>query len=248
PRRLRCSRSLHRHGCSGQPAMGGALMAFDPTSAVLDDDAAPAPRSFDPATAIMDEDADQGVLGTLWEGTKSAGRALGATANTYMGNAEGVIDKAATQREAPKDYRLEGFHEDFRKNVEAAGEDPGVLDSIGAVGKAVIDNPAGAGLAVVEQLPNSVPTLAGGYAGLKAGAAVGGVVGGPIGAGFGGIIGGLAGMFLGNASIETGHKAMAAADDGDYTREEMAQVKREGAVKGGVITAVDAATLGVGGK
>ncbi len=223
-------------------------MAFDPTSAVLDDDAAPASSSFDPSTAIMDEDADQGVLGTLWEGTKSAGRALGATANTYTGNAEGVINKAATQQEAPKDYRLEGFHEDFRKNVEAAGEDPGVLDSIGAVGKAVIDNPAGAGLAVVEQLPNSVPTLAGGYAGLKGGAALGGMVGGPLGATVGGVIGGLAGMFLGNASIETGHKAMAAADDGDYTPEEMAQVKREGAVKGGVITAVDAATLGVGGK
>ncbi len=189
-----------------------------------------------------------GVLGTLWEGTKSAGRAIESSVDTYTGNGASVVESAQAQQKAPKNEKLEKFYSDVETNVASKGEDPGLLDSIGAVGSAVIDNPAGAGLAVVEQLPNSVPTLAGGYAGLKAGAAVGGVVGGPVGAGFGGIIGGLAGMFLGNASIETGHKAMAAADDGDYTPEEMAQVKREGAVKGGVITAVDAATLGVGGK
>lgn len=195
-----------------------------------------------------------GVLDTLKEGAKSAGRALGATVNTYTGNGEAVVEKATAQREAPKDERLANFYSDVEKNTAESGEDPGLLDAIGNVGKAVWDNPAGAGLAVLEQLPNSVPTLAGGWAGMKAGAAAGGAIGtaaGGVGAGpgalVGGIIGGLAGMFLGNTAIETGHKAMAAADDGQYTPEEMSQVKREGAVKGGVITGVDAITLGLGG-
>ncbi len=230
-------------------------MAFDPTSAFLDDDTQPAAKgAFDPSTAAFDAstatedfEADQGVLGTLKEGTKSAARAIGSTANTYTGNADGVVDKAKAQQKAPKDYRLDNFYRDVEENTKASGEDPGLLDAIGNVGKAVWDSPAGAGLAMLEQLPNSVPTLAGGYAGMKGGAALGAVAGGPVGAGIGGVIGGLAGMFLGNAAIETGHKAMSAADDDQYTPEEMSQVKREGAIKGGVITGVDAVTLGLGG-
>lgn len=230
-------------------------MAFDPTSAFLDDDTQPAAKgAFDPSTAAFDAstatedfEADQGVLGTLKEGTKSAARAIGSTANTYTGNADGVVEKAKAQQEAPKDYRLDNFYRDVEENTKASGEDPGLLDAIGNVGKAVWDSPAGAGLAVLEQLPNSVPTLAGGFAGMKAGAALGTMAGGPVGAGIGGVVGGLAGMFLGNVAIETGHKAMAAADDGQYTPEAMSQVKREGAIKGGVITGVDAVTLGIGG-
>jgi len=189
-----------------------------------------------------------GVIDTLKEGTKSAGRAIGSAVNTYTGNADAVVEKAAAQQEAPKDERLANFYSDVEKNSADDSEDAGVLDAVGNVGKAIWDNPAGAGLAVVEQIPNSVPTLAGGFAGMKGGAALGTAVGGPVGAAVGGIAGGLAGMFLGNTAIETGHKAMAAADDGEYTPEEMDQVKREGAIKGGVITGVDALTLGAGGR
>lgn len=189
-----------------------------------------------------------GVFGTLKEGAKSAGRAIGATVNTYTGNADAVVEKAESQQYAPKNEKLQNFYSDVEKNSADDGEDAGVLDAVGNVGKAIWDNPAGAGLAVVEQIPNSVPTLAGGFAGMKGGAALGTAVGGPVGAAVGGVVGGLAGMFIGNTAIETGHKAMAAADDGEYTPEEMDQVKREGAIKGGVITGVDAITLGVGGK
>ncbi|HEY6612774.1 MAG TPA: PLxRFG domain-containing protein [Pseudomonas sp.] len=251
-------------------------MAFDPTTAVPEDELAlyadekpaekqaagglPKRKPFNPATAQETPEAVQGVGGTLWQGLKSASRAIGATVDTYTGDEQGTVEKAQTQQEAPKDYRLQGFYDDVQRNTEATkaslpeGEDVGVLDAIGNVGKAVIDNPGGAGLAMVEQLPNSAPALAGGWAGMKAGAAGGAAlgsvvpgVGTAIGGAVGGVVGGLAGMFLGNAAIETGHKAMEAAGDGSYTSEEQSQVAREGAVKGGVITAVDAVTLGLGG-
>ncbi len=197
----------------------------------------------------------EGITDTLWEGTKSAGRAIGATVDAYTGDNQGIVDKAAAQQAAPKDSRVEKFHQDFAQRTEALGEDPGVLDTIGEGLGAVWDNPAGAGLAIVEQLPNAVPTLAGGWAGMKGGAAAGAVAGAPfagVGAGpgavIGGVVGGLAGMFLGNAAIETGHKAMGMADDGEVTDEERGQAIEEGALKGAVITGVDALTLGVGGK
>lgn len=238
-------------------------MAFDPTNAILDEEEQPAAaglglkrKPFNPANAVEDADAQQGIGGTLWQGTKSAARAIGATANTYSGNGDAVVEKAQAQQQAPKDYRLENFYADVQRNKEDDAEDAGLWDGIKNVGGAIIDNPAGAGLAIVEQLPNAAPTLAGGLAGFKGGSLAGGAIGSAVlpgpgtaaGAVVGGVIGGLTGMFIGNTAIETGHKAMAAADDGQFTADEMGQVKREGAIKGGVITAIDGLTLGLGGK
>ena len=62
-------------------------MAFDPTSAFLDEDDTqpattgafdPSTAGFDASTASEDFESDQGVLGTLKQGTKSAARAIGA--------------------------------------------------------------------------------------------------------------------------------------------------------------------------
>lgn len=237
-------------------------MAFDPATAYLADSEPPAKtglptkEKFDPSTAVLDEEADLGLGGTLIEGAKSAGRAIGATVNAYSGDNQGIVDKAEAQQQAPKDYRLDKFYGDFADRTAALGDDPGVLETIGAGAGAIWDNPAGAGLAVVEQLPNAVPALAGGFAGMKAGAAGGAALGtvvapGPgtaVGGAVGGVVGGLAGMFLGNAAIETGHKAMGMADDGAVTDAERSQAISEGAIKGGVITGVDALTLGAGGK
>ncbi|SFI68587.1 hypothetical protein SAMN05216206_2744 [Pseudomonas guineae] len=243
-------------------------MAFDPTGAMLDDEqpsapglglrkkpAEPSTAAFNPAGAMLDEKAEQGVTGTLWQGAKSAARALDSATSTYTGTGDAVVDNAQAQQEAPKDYRLENFYADVQRNKEDDAEDAGLWDGIKNVGGAIADNPAGAGLAIVEQLPNSVPTLAGGYAGFKGGALAGGALGSVVpvlgttaGAAVGGVIGGLTGMFIGNTAIETGHKAMAAADDGQFTTDEMGQVQREGAIKGGVITAIDGLTLGLGGK
>lgn len=193
----------------------------------------------------------EGVVDTLKEGVKSTGRAVGAAVNTYTGNGQGIADKALAQQQAPKDPRLQKFMQDYSERTAALGDDPGVLETIGQGFGAVADNPAGAGLAVVEQLPNAAVALAGMKAGAAAGGALGSAaagIGAVPGAAAGGIIGGIAGMFLGNAALETGHKAMGFADDGEVTPEEMGQAKSEGAIKGGVITGIDALTLGIGGK
>lgn len=230
--------------------------------ASLYDDLYSAPATVESAkTSLLDdlglEPAEGlGITGTLKEGAKSAGRAIGAAANAYTGDNQGIVDKAEAQQQAPKDYRLDKFYGDFADRTAALGDNPGVLETIGEGAGAIWDNPAGAGLAVVEQLPNAMPALAGGFAGMKAGAAGGAALGsvvapGPgtaVGGAVGGVVGGLAGMFLGNTAIETGHKAMAMADDGAVTDAERSQAISEGAIKGGVITGVDALTLGAGGK
>ena len=196
-----------------------------------------------------------GIVDTVVEGAKNTGRAIASTVDAYTGNTQGVADRAAEQAQAPRDPRLEQFQADYADRTAALGEDPGLLPTIGQGIGAIVDNPAGAGLAVLEQLPNAAAVLGGGWAGLKGGAAIGAGIGSVFpgvgtaaGGTVGGVIGGLAGMFLGNAALETGNKAMAAADDGEVTPEELAQARREGAIKGGVITGVDALTLGIGGK
>ncbi|KJU80975.1 hypothetical protein N619_00995 [Ectopseudomonas oleovorans] len=196
-----------------------------------------------------------GIVDTVVEGAKNTGRAIASTVDAYTGNTQGVADRAAEQAQAPRDPRLEQFQADYADRTAALGEDPGLLPTIGQGIGAIVDNPAGAGLAVLEQLPNAAAVLGGGWAGMKGGAAIGAGIGSVVpgvgtaaGGTVGGVIGGLAGMFLGNAALETGSKAMAAADDGEVTQEELAQARREGAIKGGVITGVDALTLGVGGK
>lgn len=242
-------------------------MPFDPTTAEPFEESLSQPAglgvptkrrtasAFDPSSAIEDEGANQGVMGTLKEGAKSAGRAIGATANTYLGDEQAVVESAQLQQEAPKAQELQDFYSDVQTNKADDSEDAGVWEGIKNVGGAVIDSPKGAGLAVVEQLPNAVPALAGGWAGMKAGTAAGGAIGTVVpgvgnvaGATVGGVVGGLAGMFLGNAAIETGHKAMPAAEDGTFGADEQAQVQREGAIKGAVITGIDGLTLGLGGK
>lgn len=197
----------------------------------------------------------EGIGDTLIEGAKSTGRALGSAVRTYTGNGQGIADNALEQQQAPRDERLVKFQQDFADRTGGLGDDPGLLDTIGEGIGAIADNPAGAGLAVLEQLPNAAVSLGAGWAGLKAGGVAGAGIGSVVpgvgtvaGGAVGGLLGGLAGMFLGNAALETGNKAMGLADDGEVTPEEMAQARSEGAIKGGVITGIDALTLGVGGK
>lgn len=124
----------------------------------------------------------------------------------------------------------------IEKRKKALGEDPGWLDSIGTVGGAAMSNPRGAGLLLAEQLPNSAAALGSGAAGAAAGS-----VFGPAGT----LIGGIAGLFGANTALETGGKAIEAAGDGSFSPAEQSRVLKEGAIKGGVITGIDAATLGL---
>mgnify|MGYP006355983509 FL=1 len=202
---------------------------------------APAAKKL-PSKGILSD-----VGGAFVEGAKSAGRAIAGTANIYAGDESALVEKAQAQEsaQAQKPAALTAFNQAVTERVKPLGDDPGLLDSVKAIGGAVVDQPKGAGLAVVEQLPNAAPAIAGGMAGMKAGAALGTAIMPGVGTTIGAIGGGLAGMFLGNTAIETGYKGIEAAQDGAVTQDEMSRVKKEGAVKAGVITGVDALTLGL---
>lgn len=177
-----------------------------------------------------------GLMGTIREGAKGTLRALGATADTMQGDAVGVVTAAQEQAAAPKDPDLERFYAHIEERKQALGEDPSLWEGIKAVGGAAIDNPRGFGLMVAEQLPNSGVALGAGAAGALAGSFAG-----PAGA----VVGGLAGLAGANIGLETGNKALEAGQDGIFTPDEQSRVRREGLVKGSVITGIDAATLGV---
>lgn len=181
-------------------------------------------------------DKPLGLMGTIREGAKGTLRSLGATVDTAQGDAEGVVKAAQDQAAAPKDPDLEKFYAHIDEQKKALGENPSLWEGIKAVGSAAVDNPRGFGLMVAEQLPNSAAALGAGAAGALAGS-----LAGPAGT----VIGGLAGLASANIGLETGSKALEAAQDGAYTPEEQSRARREGLVKGGVITGVDAATLGV---
>lgn len=176
-----------------------------------------------------------GLMGTIREGAKGSLRALGATVDTMQGDAQGVVQAAQEQADAPKDPDLERFYAHIDEQKKALGENPSLFESIGAVGGAAIRNPRGFGLMIAEQLPNS---------GVALGAAGAGALAGSFAGPFGAAVGGLAGLATANIGLETGSKALEAAADKEFTPEEQSRVRREGLVKGGVITGVDAVTLG----
>lgn len=196
------------------------------------------------------------LVDSVYEGGKSAFRAIGAAGNTASGDLKAVDQYAAAQKAASTAGPL--AKQDLMSEIERrkkADTDPGVISAVQNVGGAMLDNPRGSAQFIAEQLPNSAVALGAGLAGAKAGAAGGAVVGSafPVvgtaaGAAVGGVAGFLGGMFLGNSVLETGNKAMEKAQDGGMTEDKRMEALKEGAIKGGVITAVDAATLGIGGK
>lgn len=192
---------------------------------------------------IADVVADLGV--SVYEGAKSTARMVGAAGNTVSGDLADVEDYAlrqqAAQEKRPEAVKALNAEIERRKQANPNG---GVLDAVRDVGGAMIDNPEGSVQFVAEQAPNSAVALGAGLAGAKLGA-VGGSVFGPVGTAVGGIGGFLGGMFLGNTALETGGKAIEKAEGG-FTEAERGEAIKEGAIKGGVITAVDAATLGLG--
>ncbi|MDY0190711.1 MAG: LPD38 domain-containing protein [Desulfuromonas sp.] len=216
------------------------------------------PESVSPGVFDDLKPEDKGFTGALIDGAKSTGRAISSTYNTYTGDGQAVVDNSKEQELANEDKSqdIKNFQSDFAANTGVGTDDEvGLWGAIKGTGKAIIDNPRGAALSVVEQFPNSVPTLAAGWAGAKGGAMAGGAVGsafGGVGAGPGALIGGAAGfaggMFLGNTLTETGHKAQEYAADGEFTPDEQSAAMTEGAKKAGAITAVDALTFGIGGK
>lgn len=192
---------------------------------------------------ITDVLSDAGTA--VWEGAKSTARSMGAAGNTFSGDLADVEDYALRQQLAQekRPEAVKALTAEIERRKQA-NPDGGVVDAIRDVGGAMIDNPEGSAQFVIEQAPNSAVALGAGWAGAKLGAAGGSLLG-PVGAVVGGVGGFLGGMFLGNTLLETGGKSIEKAEGG-FTEAERGEAIKEGAVKGGVITAVDAATLGAG--
>lgn len=191
-------------------------------------------------------DAIKDMGSALWQGAKSTARSVGATGSAYIGNLSDVELAAEAQKSdvANNPAALQSLQEEIARR-KAANPNAGILDAAADVIGAALQNKEGTAQMVANQAPNSVVALGGAWAGGKAGAAVGSAFG-PAGTVVGGVLGGLAGMFLGNAAMETGGKAIEKAEGG-FTPQERTEAIEEGAVKAGVITAVDAATFKLGG-
>lgn len=186
-----------------------------------------------------------GLLGSLKRGTENTGRLVSSGYDAFTNDRPGVEKTAATsnlaaQRETPVEQGR------LQSELQGIDREQGVLPQIGDAVSAAARNPMGTGQLITEQIPNSAVTLGGGYAGFKAGA-LAGTPFGPLGTAIGGTIGFLGGMFLGNTLIEAGSKGIQKASDGDgFTEKDKDETIRESAIKGAVLTGVDAATLKLG--
>ncbi len=182
-------------------------------------------------------EAESGLIGTVIGGAKQTTRAVGATADLVQQDLPELQESVAAQNARVKDPRLSAFEADLQERRQRLGDDPGWLDVIGAVGSAAWKNPMGAGLMTAEQLPNAAAVLGGAGAGAAAGS-----IFGPAGT----VAGGLAGMFAGNLAIEGGSRTLEhVAKTDSLSDDDRGRLLKEGAVKAGVITGVDALTFGV---
>ena len=189
-----------------------------------------------------------GLGSSIVQGVKDTGGLIYAAGATYGSANNAVVDssKAASLREQNSEaLAMKEFKEDIQKRKQL---DDSILGGISNVSGAIYDNPEGALQLTVSQLPNMaaamVPAIALGKLGALGGAALGGPLA-PITATIGGIGGFLAGLFVGNTTLEVGGYAQSAASDGRFTDTERDASIVQGAKKGAVITAVDAATLGL---
>jgi hypothetical protein len=205
--------------------------------------------SIGPKTrSFTDEVSDLGTA--VWQGAKSTGRALSASLDTALDDRAAVEQTAGVERAAVTEQpSAQRALMDEIARRKALDTEPGVLSAIRNVGAAMLNNKSGSAQFVASQLPNTAVSLGTAIAGAKGGGALGALTGpfAPIAVPVLGTAGFLGGMFLGNTALETGSKAIDKAADG-FTESERSDALREGAIKGGVITGIDAATLGLGGK
>ena len=96
---------------------------------------APAAKKL-PSKGILSD-----VGGAFVEGAKSAGRAIAGTANIYAGDESALVEKAQAQEsaQAQKPAALTAFNQAVTERVKPLGDDPGLLDSVKAIGGAVVD-------------------------------------------------------------------------------------------------------------
>ena len=137
---------------------------------LFDDVLAPASSSgiFDDVLRPTGPD-ETGIMGTLAGGARQTARSVGAALDVFQNDLPELQQAAAAQQSGIKDPRLIALQQDIAARKERLGSDYGWLDAIREVGGAAMDNPAGAGLMMLEQLPNSAAVMAAGGAGALAG-------------------------------------------------------------------------------
>jgi len=172
---------------------------------------------------------------SIASGFRDTAGSLYSAGATGLNEREAVVEsaKAAAERSKEGPKALRKFQEDIGKRKEAGDE--GLLAGIKNVAGATFDNPEGAFQMVVSQLPNTGVALGAGAAGAAAGSLLG-----PVGT----VAGFLTGLFTANTALELGSKAQEKARDGNFSEAERLEAMREGVIKGGTVTAVDAATFG----
>lgn len=198
----------------------------------------------------------KGLTGAVKSGVRQAGAATRVMWNVLTGDEEEAREVAERAQWIPKtdaQMRFLQAGQENRAEARTRGDDPD--EDFGSAFKTLMgtiwDEPQGALHEVGTQLPNSAPGIAGMFAGGLAGAKIGAKVGAASGLATGGLsavpgaaagalAGSVIGMFIGNYGIETGHIAQEAIAEGDYDR---GQILKQGAIKTGVITGVDTATM-----
>ena len=172
---------------------------------------------------------------SIASGFRDTAGSLYSAGATGLNEREAVVEsaKAAAERSKEGPKALKRFQEDIGRRKEAGDE--GLLAGIKNVAGATFDNPEGAFQMVVSQLPNTGVALGAGAAGAAAGSLLG-----PVGT----VAGFLTGLFTANTALELGSKAQEKARDGNFSEAERLEAMREGVIKGGTVTAVDAATFG----
>ena len=199
-------------------------------------EAQPAPQIIDPFAPEPEEEGFFTGLGkSIYGGARDTGGSLYSAGATAVGANQAVVEsaQAAAARSPEQAKALQAYQADIQKRKQAGDE--GLWAGIKNVAGATVDNPEGALQMVVSQLPNTVVALGAGATG-----AVAGSFAGPVGT----VVGFLTGLFGANTALELGNKAQEKARDGEFTDAERYEAMEEGVVKGGVITAVDAATFG----
>jgi hypothetical protein len=199
-------------------------------------EAQPAPQIIDPFAPEPEEEGFFTGLGkSIYGGARDTGGSLYSAGATAVGANQAVVEsaQAAAARSPEQAKALQAYQADIQKRKQAGDE--GLWAGIKNVAGATVDNPEGALQMVVSQLPNTAVALGAGATG-----AVAGSVAGPVGT----VVGFLTGLFGANTALELGNKAQEKARDGEFTEAERYEAMKEGVVKGGVITAVDAATFG----
>jgi hypothetical protein len=199
-------------------------------------EAQPVPQIVDPFDPKPEEEGFFTGLGkSIYGGARDTGGSLYSAGATAVGANQAVVEsaQAAAARSPEQAKALQAYQADIQKRKQAGDE--GLWAGIKNVAGATVDNPEGALQMVVSQLPNTAVALGAGATG-----AVVGSVAGPVGT----VVGFLTGLFGANTALELGNKAQEKARDGEFTDAERYEAMKEGVVKGGVITAVDAATFG----